>query len=89
VEAMASGLPVIGTRVGGMLDTVVDGETGRLVPAGDAASLAAAILQLHRNPRLRERMGEAGRERAQRLFAWDRIAAQWRDLYEGVCAGHA
>lgn len=64
IEAGALGLPVIATRVTGLVDAVVDGETGRLVPAKDAAALAAAMADLLDDDALRRRLGEAGRRRA-------------------------
>jgi glycosyltransferase involved in cell wall biosynthesis len=63
------GLPVVATRAGGMPEVVEDGRTGILVPVGDAASFAEAILRLASDPACRRTMGEAGRERALRLFS--------------------
>jgi D-inositol-3-phosphate glycosyltransferase len=61
VEAMASGLPVIASAVGGLTDYIVDGENGLLVPAHDPAALAAAIVRVVQDPRLRARLGAAAR----------------------------
>ena len=58
IEAMATGCPVIATRVGGVPDLIVDGETGRLVPPGDREALAAALLALFREPELTAQMAE-------------------------------
>jgi 2-deoxystreptamine N-acetyl-D-glucosaminyltransferase/2-deoxystreptamine glucosyltransferase len=55
LEAMAAGRPVVASRVGGLAEVVVDGETGRLVPAGDAAALGAALDELAHAPALRTR----------------------------------
>ncbi len=66
VEAMAAGKPVVASSVGGLRDIVVDEETGLLVPRGDAGSLRRAILRLLDDAPLRERLGQAGRERAKR-----------------------
>jgi glycosyltransferase involved in cell wall biosynthesis len=63
LEAMAAGLPVVASRVGGLAEVVIDGETGRLVGVEDAPSLAAALDALARDPETRRRMGRAGRER--------------------------
>jgi glycosyltransferase involved in cell wall biosynthesis len=63
LEAMISGKAVIGSRIGGIVDQVVDGETGLLVPPGDTAALCAAMQRLIENPEVRERMGAAGRVR--------------------------
>ncbi len=68
VEAGAMGLPVVASRVMGIVDAVVDGETGTLVPAGDVAALAAALRAYLVDPDLRERHGAAGRARALRDF---------------------
>lgn len=61
LEASARGLPVIGSRVGGTTDAVVDGVTGFLLPAGDSAQLAAALTRLVQDSSLRSTLGEAGR----------------------------
>jgi glycosyltransferase involved in cell wall biosynthesis len=68
IEAAAHGLPVVGTRSGGVPEAVVHGETGLLVEPGDETAMADAILELYRNPELRSRYGQAGRERVRRLF---------------------
>jgi glycosyltransferase involved in cell wall biosynthesis len=76
VEAMASGLPVVGSRVGGIQEIVADGVTGLLVPAGDAGALAGAIEQLLADPDRAHRLGAAGRERAVERYSWDAVAEQ-------------
>jgi len=81
-EAMATGLPVVASDVGGPSELVLNGETGLLVPPGDPVALAEAIARLLDDPKLRERMGAAGRRRAQELFSWDRIAHQLSCVYE-------
>jgi len=65
VEAMAAGLPVVATCVGGLPDVVVDGETGLLVPPRDPGALAEALMRLLEDPGLRTRMGQAGQARAE------------------------
>ena len=75
VEAMASGKPVVSTRRGGPSETVADGETGFLVDAGDAEALARNVIDLLRDPDLRQRMGAAGRARVERLFSAQSMAA--------------
>ena len=82
-EAMAAGLPVVATRSGGVPESVVDGETGRLVPVDDEAALTAAIAALAADPASRESMGRAGRARAQQLFD---VARQNRILVERLRA---
>ena len=69
-EAMANGRPVVAAAVGGLLDLVVDGETGLLVPPGDVPALRSALERLLADPALRERLGAAGRERARDHLAW-------------------
>src|SRR5881409_1032760 len=86
VEAMVQGRPVVASAVGGLTETVVDGTTGRLVPAGDPARLADALADLVRSSALREQMGEAGRERAIALFSPDRVVAAYKNLYRRLSA---
>lgn len=86
LEAMASGVPVIAATVGGMIDTVVDGVTGLHVPPRDASSVAAAIEQLVDNPQLRATLGAGGRERVQKKYSWDRVAAMTHRVYRGAVA---
>ena len=73
-EAMASSLPVVSTRVTGIPEMVVHGETGLLVEPADEAGLASSIAELAADPGTRERMGKAGRERAEVLFAFPKTA---------------
>ncbi len=68
IEAMACGLPVIASRVGGIPEVVADESTGLLVPPANSAALAAAITRLASDPALRRRLGTAGRARAEALF---------------------
>lgn len=68
LEAMAAGLPVVATSVGGVPELVVEGETGLLVPAGDAGALAEALRRLVEDPALRGRVGAAARERVLEHF---------------------
>jgi len=82
VEAMAAGVPVVATAVGGNVDAVVDGVTGFLVPSRSPAQLASALAQLAEDRALRQRMGAAGRERARREFSEERVLASLESLYE-------
>jgi glycosyltransferase involved in cell wall biosynthesis len=68
LEAMASGLPVVASAVGGVPEAVIHGETGLLVAPGDPDALADALATLLDDPQLRGRMGAAGRARAERVF---------------------
>jgi glycosyltransferase involved in cell wall biosynthesis len=79
MEAMASKLPVVATRVGGVPELVVDGETGLLVPPRDPAALASALAQLIGDGALRRRMGEAGQRR---ILAHFRLEDKVRELEE-------
>jgi glycosyltransferase involved in cell wall biosynthesis len=84
VEAMASGVPVVASRVGALPETIVAGETGLLVEPDDAPALADAILCLLDDDGLRATMGANGRRRALEVFSWDRVAEEalrrYRDL---------
>ena len=81
LEAMAAGLPVVSSRVGGVPELVVDGETGLLVPPGDPAAMAVALGRLVADAGLRYRLGAAGRERAQRCFDLRRQRCAHLDCY--------
>ena len=80
LEAMASGLPVVATRISGSEELVIDGETGFLVPCEDAAALGNRLSVLIRDAALRQRMGRAGRQRIEETFQWRRVADAYRDL---------
>lgn len=75
VEAMACGVPVIGAAVGGLIDTIVDGETGFHVPPRDAKRLAKVLRMVLDDPALRKRLGTAGAKRAAERYGHDQIAA--------------
>jgi glycosyltransferase involved in cell wall biosynthesis len=81
LEAMAHGRPVVASGVGGLLDLVVNGETGILVEPGNVPALRAALERLLDDPELRRRMGEAGRRRAAEHFSWDSVTRKTLDLY--------
>jgi glycosyltransferase involved in cell wall biosynthesis len=74
-EAMAHGRPVVASAVGGLLDLVVDGETGLLVEPGDVSGLRAALERLLGDEQLRRRLGAAGRERVREGFSWESSTA--------------
>lgn len=86
MEAAACGVPVAATRVGGIPELVVDGETGRLVPPRDPQALAAALRRLLDDAPGRRRMGQAARERAVRLLSVehqvDALTGAWRSGIE-------
>lgn len=81
VEAMAAGKPVVSTAVGGTVDIVVDGETGRLCPAGNADSLAAAVLELLNDPVKAKAWGQCGQERARARFDLPAFQAGFQSIY--------
>jgi glycosyltransferase involved in cell wall biosynthesis len=81
LEAMSAGLPVVASRVGGVPEAVVDGETGLLVPPGEPSTLARALERLVADPALRGRLGAAGRERVEELFHLDRCREAHVELY--------
>lgn len=82
LEAMALSRPIVATRAGGIPEAVADGVTGLLVPPHDEARLAAGIVTLLRDPVLRARFGQAGRERVEREFSIDRLVAGTARVYE-------
>ena len=81
LEAMAHGRPVVASAVGGLLDLVVDGETGIHVPPGDVAALRAALERLLDDRELRRKLGEAGRRRAAERFSWEAVTRETLELY--------
>jgi glycosyltransferase involved in cell wall biosynthesis len=84
MEAMATGLPVVSTTIGGIPEMVVDNETGFLVQPEDAAALAGAIEKITNDRSLGQRLGRAGYERAQKLFSIEKNA---RQLCALICSG--
>jgi glycosyltransferase involved in cell wall biosynthesis len=86
LEAMAAGLPVVATAVGGLRDTVLDGITGRLVPPRRPDVLARVLNELLADPPRRLAMGSAGRERVLGRYGWDSVAEQTEACYRSVLA---
>jgi len=80
LEAMAAGLPVVATHVGGTPE-IVDAFCGRLVPARDPETLAATLSELAGSPTLRSDLGRASRRRVEERFTLDRMIAEYRDAY--------
>jgi sugar transferase (PEP-CTERM/EpsH1 system associated) len=81
LEAMATGLPVVATRVGGNAELVEDGITGTLVPPENSESLRQGILAYFRDPLAARRHGKAGRFRVEQQFSLDRMASNYEKLY--------
>jgi glycosyltransferase involved in cell wall biosynthesis len=86
LEAMAAGLPVVATAVGGTPELVIDGKTGLLVPPRDPAALAQAILALLTEPDLAQRLGENGRLRVADQFTIRQMVQQTEQLYQRLLA---
>ena len=82
LEAMACGVPVVASAVGGMLDTVVDGVTGAHVPPRDPAALAEVLSALLESPSRRAELARAGLERVRSRYSWDRVAADTAAVYQ-------
>lgn len=85
LEAMASALPVVGTRVGGIPEVIDDGVTGALVAPADPLAMAAAIARYAGNPALARAHGQAGRERVQRHYNMAAMVAAYQSLYDSLC----
>ena len=86
LEAMAAGLPVVGTAVGGVPELVVEGETGRLVPPGDGTALAQAVVSILTNQTQAQTMGTAGQARTAAEFSAESITRQLETLYLRLAA---
>ena len=87
IEAMAAGKPVISTDVGGVVDLILDGDNGLLVPSNDPKSLAEATLYLLEHPERRKMMGVAGRKKVYPHFDKKRLVRDIDNLYENLLAG--
>lgn len=87
IEAMAMAKTVVASRVGGIPEIVVDGETGFLVPAADSEALACRVLDLLRDPVLRDQFGWAGRRRVEALFNAETHSRAVEQVYWDVLGG--
>lgn len=81
LEGMAAGLPVIGTRVGGTAELIVDEETGFVIPPGNPAALAEKLKLLLPDPDLRRKLGQAGRARVKAHFTIEHMVQGREDLF--------
>ncbi|MBA2445151.1 MAG: glycosyltransferase, partial [Nocardioidaceae bacterium] len=86
LEAMACGRPVVGSAVGGLLDSIVPGETGELVAPRRPDLLSQTLSDLLSNPRRRADYGRAGYRRASTLYRWERVAAETESVFDAVLA---
>lgn len=86
LEAMASGVPVISTDVGGIREVIENGSSGLVVPPANSEALARAILRLLNDPALSKTMGEYARQRVATMFSWERTFAQYEALYQKALA---
>jgi len=81
MEAMAAGLPVVSTQIGGIPEMVVENETGLVVPPNDPLALADAMERLLADPALAKKFGQAGRERAGQLFSIEKNVRELLNLF--------
>jgi glycosyltransferase involved in cell wall biosynthesis len=81
-EALASGLPVVATQVGGIPDLVEHGINGLLVAPGDPAGLAQAIRYLGSDPEIRRQMGQRNRAKAEAALDWGQVTSRYLSIYE-------
>lgn len=82
LEAMASGLPVVATAVGGNADLVAQGQTGAIVPAADPQAMARSLVALASNPQRARDLGQAGRMRAQADFSMQAMVSTYQSVYD-------
>ncbi len=87
IEAMAAGVPVVSTNVGGVPEVVEDSQTGLLAPAGDDAALAGHVLRLMSSPEGRGEIIRRARQRAQQVFSEEQMHQAYRKLYQEILGG--
>jgi len=86
LEGMACGRPVIGSRVGGLAFTILDGQTGFLVPPREPEALAQRLAFLLQQPEFRDQLGHAARQRVEQEFTWTLTARRFATLYQQLLA---
>jgi glycosyltransferase involved in cell wall biosynthesis len=84
LEAMATALPVVATRVGANGELVEDGVTGRMVPAADSDALARAMIDYFKDPSMARQHGRAGRQVVERKFSLDKMIEEYHSLYSAL-----
>jgi glycosyltransferase involved in cell wall biosynthesis len=82
LEAMASNLPVIATKIAGNEELVSEGKTGLLIPPESAEALTEALHKLIADPKVRQKMGQAGRKFVEENYSWKNTATQYQTLLE-------
>lgn len=87
IEALGHGTPVIASAAGGIVDIVRNGETGLLVPPGDAGALAAAVARVQDEPELARRLVKQGQEHIRREYSWEVVVGRLQALYERLAGG--
>ena len=88
LEAMAAGLPIVASDVGGIPEVIEDGRTGFLVPPGEDETLASRVMHLMANPEEGARVGAAAREAVLASFSFDRMVARFDDIYLSELTRH-
>lgn len=89
LEAMAYGVPVVASNIGGLPEVIQDGQEGFLVPSGDVDAMAQRTLQILEDPDLAKRMGYKGRQRAGDLFTVEKILPKYEAYYQRVLDSRA
>jgi len=87
LEAMAAGLPIVATNVGGNREIIQTGETGILVEPGNAQAIAIGICQMIANPKTAKKMGQRGQEEVREFYDITKVSLRWEKLYEEVLVG--
>jgi glycosyltransferase involved in cell wall biosynthesis len=84
LEEMAAGLPIVATDVGGNAEAIIDGESGLIIPPGDAAAIYQAIFRLYESPTLRKKLSESARKRAIEYFNLQQMVTNYEKYYQNL-----
>ena len=84
LEEMAAGLPIVATDVGGNAEAIIDGESGLIIPPGDAAAIYQAIFRLYESPTLRKKLSESARKRAIEFFNLQQMVTNYEKYYQNL-----